>query len=280
MLSRFRGRIDREPMLLLLPAMVLLIVGFVLPVFQMLLASVTEADGASGATLENYRRILDSSYYLGAAWRSLKLGVMQVAVSLALAVPLAYLMTRVGNRLRALLLLLVVLPLMTSVVVRTFGWVVLLGPSGAADLIPGLSGLMGSQGLLGTESAIVIAMVQVLLPFAVLTTLSSMRGIEPSVVEASRTMGASWWTTMRTVVLPLSAPGIIAGGSLIFALSISSFITPQLVGGSELPVLAGTIYTQATIRLDWPFAAAQAVLLLGAVMLLLAAAGRVGRRWE
>lgn len=259
----------REPLLLVLPALLLLVIGFAIPVASMLVSSVTEAGGIKGLTLDNYQRFFETEFYLRAGLRSLKLSLIQTAVCLALAIPLAYIMARAGSRLRTALLVLVILPLMTSVVVRTFGWVVLMAPNG---LLGG-----NGQGLLGTETGIIIAMVQVLLPFAVLTILGVITGIDAQLEEAARTMGASFWSTMRHVVIPLAAPGILAGGTLVFALSISSFITPNLIGGARLPVLASTIYTDATVNLDWPFAAAQSVVLLAAVLVALMATARLGR---
>jgi len=163
-----------------------------------------------------------------------------------------------------------VLPLMTSVVVRTFGWIIVLGRGGPiADLL-----MLTGQGapdatLLHTETGINIAIVQLLLPFMTLTTLGVIGGIHRHLEEAARTMGAGFYRTLRHVVLPLSMPGLVSGSLLVFALSISSFVTPNLVGGVRLPVMAGAIYQQATSTLDWQFAAAQSTLLLAAVLGLL-----------
>lgn len=219
-----------------------------------------------------------SQYNLQAALRSLRLGVAQTVIALLIAIPLSYIMARAGSRLRTFLLIVVILPLMTSVVVRTFGWVVLMGPSGLLAQIPGVQALVGgTQGFLGTEIGVTIAMVQVLLPFAVLSILGVISGVESNLEEAARTLGAGFWKTMRHVVLPLSLPGIVAGGSLVFVLSVSSFITPRFIGGTQIPVFAQTIYVDATTNLDWPFASAQAVLLLAGVMLVLAATTRIGK---
>ena len=270
-------RTRKEPWLLLLPAIVLLALAFVTPVAGMLLMSVQSPAG--GFTLDNFTRLFASEYHLQAALRSLRLGVIQTVITLVIAVPLSYIMARAGSKVRSFLLIVVILPLMTSVVVRTFGWVVLMGPSGLMMQIPGAEFLVGgTQGFLGTETGVVIAMVQVLLPFAVLSILGVISGIRPQLEEASRTLGAGFWRTLRHVVLPLSVPGIVAGASLVFVLSVSSFITPRFIGGSQLPVFAQTIYVDATTNLDWAFAAAQAVLLFAGVMLVLAATSRLGKQ--
>lgn len=270
-------RTRKEPWLLLLPAIVLLALAFLTPVAGMLLMSVQSPAG--GFTLDNFTRLFASEYHLQAALRSLRLGVIQTVITLIIAVPLSYIMARAGSKVRSFLLIVVILPLMTSVVVRTFGWVVLMGPSGLMMQIPGAEFLVGgTQGFLGTEIGVVIAMVQVLLPFAVLSILGVISGIKPQLEEASRTLGAGFWRTLRHVVLPLSVPGIVAGASLVFVLSVSSFITPRFIGGSQIPVFAQTIYVDATTNLDWAFAAAQAVLLFAGVMLVLAATSRLGKQ--
>lgn len=270
-------RTRKEPWLLLLPAIVLLAMGFVTPVAGMLLMSVQSSAGGFG--LENFTRLFTSEYHLEAAWRSLRLALIQTIVTLALAFPLSYIMARAGSRLRSFLLMVIILPLMTSVVVRTFGWVVLMGPAGLLMKVPGLDMLVeGTQGFLGTEAGIVIAMVQVLLPFAVLSILGVLGGIGPQLEEASRTLGAGFWRTLAHVVVPLSIPGVVAGASLVFVLSVSSFITPRFIGGAQIPVFAQTIYVDATTNLNWPFAAAQAVLLFAGVMLVLMATARLGKQ--
>lgn len=267
----------REPLLLLLPGLGLMVIAFVAPVFGMLALSLT-APGVDGVTLIQFQKLFDSSYHISAAGRALRISLIQTLLSVLLAFPLAYLMSRVGSTLRTALLIIVILPLMTSVVVRTFGWLVLMGPGGLLGQLPGLELLGGTgQGLLGTEAGVIIAMVQVLLPFAVLTVLGVMGSVTPALEEASRSLGAGFWRTMWHVVLPLTIPGIAAGATLVFALSVSSFITPRMIGGYQLPVLASTIYTDATTNLDWPFAAAQSVLLFAGVMLVIAAALRGGR---
>lgn len=270
-------RTRREPWLLLLPAIVLLALAFITPVAGMLLMSVQSSAG--GFTLDNFTRLFTSEYHLQAALRSLRLGVTQTVITLVIAIPLSYVMARAGSKVRSFLLIVVILPLMTSVVVRTFGWVVLMGPSGLLMKIPGAELLVGgTQGFLGTETGVVIAMVQVLLPFAVLSILGVISGIRPQLEEASRTLGAGFWRTLWHVVLPLAIPGIVAGASLVFVLSVSSFITPRFIGGAQIPVFAQTIYVDATTNLDWSFAAAQAVLLFAGVMLVLAATSRLGKQ--
>lgn len=265
-----RGRrLTSETLVLVTPATALLFGAFLFPVGQVLVLSlVPPVPGQS--VLANFARFFVDDYYLLVAWRTLRLSLIITLATAILGFPLAYVMARAGPRLRFWLLILTVLPLMTSVVIRTFGWIILLGRGGVVADIAEALGLAGrSFTLLHTETGIVLAMVQVLLPFMTITVLGVMNGIPGPLEEAARTMGAGFWRTLRHVVLPLSLPGLVSGSLLVFALSISSFITPNLVGGVRLPVLAGAIYQQATSTLDWNFAAAQSVLLLAAVLALI-----------
>lgn len=257
-----------EDALLIGPGLVILAVAFALPLVRILALGFEAPEG--GGAFSQFSRFLADPYYLGIGWRTLKLSALITVICAVIGFPLAYIMARVGPRARLWIVILVILPLMTSVVVRTFGWMVLLGRGG---LVPWTLYKLGFVGrnftLMQTETAIVIGMVQVLLPFMTLSILGVILKIDGRLEEAARTMGASFLTTVRTVVLPLARPGLIAGSLLVFSLSASSFVTPSLLGGARLPVLAGAVYETATKTLEWPFAAAQAMILLAGVLLVL-----------
>lgn len=238
-----------------------MLVAFVVPVGQVLWLSVVTEDGQF--TLAHFARLFEDSYYLRLIGRTLRLSLLITLGCLLLGWPLAYITTRIHPRFRLWLLILIVLPLMTSVVIRTFGWVVILGRGGVmASVLQWLELAPRNFGLLFTESGLVISMVQVLLPFMTLPILGVLAKHDPSIEEAARTNGAGFFRSLWHVVIPLSLPGVISGSLLAFALSASSFITPNLIAGVRLPVLASSIYRQATSTLDWHFAAAQAVVLL------------------
>jgi ABC-type spermidine/putrescine transport system, permease component I len=250
------------------PGILLLALAFILPIVEMLRLSFVGTDGS--VTVEHFVRFLSDPYYLGVVWRTIYLSILITAICAAVGFPLAYVMARVSPQLRLWLIVLVILPLMTSVVVRTFGWMVLLGRGGLIPVVLWKLGLAGRNfTLMHTEAAIVIGMVQVLLPFTTLSILGVIMKIDRRLEEAARTMGASFLATMCNVVLPLAMPGILAGSLLAFTLSVSSFITPSLLGGVRLPVVAGSIYESATKTLEWNFAAAQSVILLVGVLIVL-----------
>ncbi|GGE82018.1 ABC transporter permease [Stappia taiwanensis] len=256
-----------ENTLLVLPGLLLLALAFFVPITQMLVLSVS---GENGPTLDHFTRFLGDPYYLNVLWRTVRLSLIITVICAAVGFPLAYIMARVGPRLRLWLIVLVILPLMTSVVVRTFGWMVLLSRSGLVPQVLRDLGLAERNfSIMQTELAIVIGMVQVLLPFMTLSILGVVTRIDRRLEEAARTMGCTFMQTLRTVVFPLAVPGIVAGSLLVFTLSASSFVTPNLLGGSRIQVLAASIYRSVTQTLDWPFAAAQAVILFAGILLIL-----------
>jgi len=268
--------VKREPLLLLLGPVAFLAALFVLPVAQVLVLAFDGGDGGPG--LAQFARLFADAYHPLVAWRTIRLALLTTLATAALGIPLAYVMHRSGGWVRAALTVVIVLPLMTSVVIRTFGWLVILGRGGLlARMLEPLDLVGRNFSLMHTEAGIVIAMTQVLLPFMALTVLAAISRVDRSLEEAARTMGAGLWQTLRLVVLPLARPGIVSGSLLVFALAASSFVTPMLVGGVRLPVLAGAVYQQVTGTLDWPFAAAQATLLLVLALLVILPYARLGR---
>lgn len=260
----------REPAALLSPGLFFLLLAFFFPAFQLLVQSfLTFGEEPTRFTLEHYAKAVVDDFYAGVALRTFRLALIITGLCLLIGFPLSVIIARSGPVLRTSLIVLIILPLMTSVVIRTFGWLVILGPGGVLSWTLQNLGLIDrSVSLMHTETGIVIAMVQVLLPFLVLTTLGSLGQIPPSLEEASRVMGAGFFRSIYHVTLPLSVPGLASGSLLVFALSISSFITPSLVGGVRLQVMAGSIYQQMTGSFDWGFGAALSVILLVATLLL------------
>ncbi|MCI5076686.1 ABC transporter permease [Oricola sp.] len=264
-------RLSREPALLLSPGLLFLLLAFFFPAIQLLAQSFLTVGAEAGRfTLEHYAKVVVDDFYAGVALRTFRLALIITALCLLIGFPLAVVMSRAGPTLRTILIVLIILPLMTSVVIRTFGWLVILGPGGVLSWTLQQLGLIErSMSLMHTETGVVLAMVQVLLPFLVLTTLGSIGQIPASLEEASRTMGAGFFGSIYHVTLPLSVPGLASGSLLVFALSISSFITPSLVGGVRLQVMAGSIYQQMTGSFDWGFGAALSVILLVITLMLI-----------
>jgi len=267
-----------ENFLLLLPGMALLAFAFLLPVGAMLvLAFSTE----TGFGVEHFTRFFGQGFYVAILWRTIKLSLLITLVCALIGFPLAYIMARSGSRMRTWLSILLILPLMTSVVIRSFGWMVLLNRSGPIVGLLRDLGLVGRNfNLMQSETAIVIAMVQVLLPFMTLSVLGVMIRLDIKFEEAGRTMGCSFLGVLLHIVLPLCSPGLLAGSLLTFTLSASSFVTPSLLGGARVQVLATSIYNSVTQTLDWSFASAQAVILFAGIAFLLVFYLRLSRQGD
>jgi putative spermidine/putrescine transport system permease protein len=222
-------------------------------------------------------------FYLSVAGRTLQLGAVTVLATTALSFPLALVFCASRPGVQRLLLLVIIMPLLTSVVVRTFAWIVILAREGVinqAILAMGLSA--APVPLLQTEVGLVLALTQIDMPLMVLPLITVMRAVDPDVLDASRALGASRWRTFFQVILPLSLPGWVAGATLVFASSVAAFISQSVIGGGRLVFLPGVIWQQSMVVYNWPFAAVAAVTLMVAVLtgigLLGAAGARLGRR--
>lgn len=261
-----------EPALLLTPGAIALTAAFLLPILQVLSYAFFKDGALSFAALDwsAWRRLGEDDYHLFVGLRTLRIGLLVTAFTLLFGYPLALIIDAAPSRLKALLLLALLLPLMTSVVVRTFGWLVILGRGGPiARTLRDLGLVPNNFQLAYTETGIVIAMTQVLLPYMVLVLVGVIGQIDRRYIEAARAMGGSWSDALRHVIFPLSLPGVLAGSVLVFAVTISSFITPVLIGGLKLPVLAAGVFHSAIAYNDWPLAAAQATALFAVVAIVL-----------
>lgn len=178
-----------------------------------------------------------------------------------------------------MLILVIVLPLLTSAVVRTFAWVVILGRQGIVNTtLLALGAIDTPVRLLYTESAVVVALAQIQLPLMVLPVITALGNIDPNLRHASHALGAGRWRTFFEITLPLSAPGVLAGGLLVYAGSVSAFVTQTLVGGGQMILMPYYMYQQAIQGNDYPFAATIAMILLVSVLVIVTAMNLVGRR--
>jgi putative spermidine/putrescine transport system permease protein len=226
--------------------------------------------------LQNYTRFLTDSFYLGVLWNTISLGLWVTVVCLILGYPLAYSLARTpSRRRRSLGVTILLIPLMTSVVVRSYGWLILLANSGPINQLLHAVRLVDQPlQLLFKPQGVVVALAEVFLPFMVLSIMPVLQGIDPHLEEASQSLGAGPVQTFRQVVLPLSLPGVAAGALLVFVLTISAFATPRLVGGATTHVLSIFIYDQALGVFNWPFGSAVSMLLLLVVLFLTWLQGR------
>lgn len=245
--------------LMLLPAVLVLAVLFAYPLLGIVNRSVYKA----GYTLDMYRQIFRVPVYLQVILATFKVSALVTMVCLALGYPLAYMLATRRPRTAQLLMIIVVLPFFTSIIVRTYAWMVLLGRNGIVNQYLMALGLSDKPLLLlYNQGGVVIGMSYVLLPYMVLTVYSVMRNIDPRLVRAAHSLGASRLQAFRRVFLPLSLPGIAGGTLLVFILSLGFFITPALMGGPGDMMIAMLIEREVEITLNWSFASALAVILL------------------
>jgi putative spermidine/putrescine transport system permease protein len=268
---------------LLAPATLALIVFFVLPLVWLFRASFDRGLDSgvivSAFTLENYQEFFSDRFYQQELLRTLRLGVVITALTLVATYPIALFLARSTSRWRGLLVALAIAPLLTSTVVRTYGWLVILGNDGLVNgALLGIGLIDRPLRLINDEIGVVIGLVEILMPYMALGLLSGFGRINPDVEEAAMSLGANPLRTFWRVTFPLSLPGVATGVLLVFVLTISSFVTPQLLGGGRVFLMATEIYDQATYTLDWPFAAAISFLLLLLFGVVIAIYTRVLRR--
>jgi len=267
--------------LCLIPLLVLLLAFFVLPfgvmLYQSFFLSLLQAPAGSPPTLANYAKVFGDFFYLRVLLQTLALGVAVTALTLVLGYPVAYFLARAAARSRRLLILLVIAPLVVSIVIRSYGWMVLLGRAGTVNTVLQALGLIDRPlPLMYNWFGVVVALTQVLLPFMILTLASVIEGIPESLEDTAAVLGAGWWQRFRHVVLPLSMEGVGAGTTLVLTLTIGSFVSVLLLGGSDTLILPLLIYQQV-ILLNNNFAAALGMLLLALSVMLLYVQARAFR---
>ncbi len=248
--------------LALAPIVLVLLVFFVGP----LLLNVSESlrIGGGGPTLSEYARVIGDAYYLQVIAQTLGLGLAVTAICAVLGYPLAYAIARLSGPAKALLIFAVVMPLLVNVVVRSYGWMVVLSGAGLLNWVLGGLGLPRLE-LMYSWTGVTIALVHVLLPFMVLSVAASLETLDERLEEAALVLGASPARVFRHVTLPLSLEGLITGAILCFTLTIGSFVTVMLLGKTSTMVMPLLIYQQLTVASNWPFAAAMGVTLLAIV---------------
>ena len=268
---------------LLLPAVLLLLVAFVLPVGMLVPTSfrpyVPLVGITGGFTVGYYTRLVTDSYYLEIIGRTLSLGLTVTLATLLIGYPLAYFLARTHSRWRNWLTLLVVFPLYLNLVVRTFGWIALLAQNGLVNQALQTLGVVNEPvKLLFNFAGLMIALTHIFLPFMVLVLIGPIQNIPRDVEDAARVLGASWGSTFLRVTLPLSMPGILSGSILVFVLTISALVTPRLLGGPTYQVMSTLIFDEFLQRLNWPAGSAAALLLTLMVLTLVFLSGVLARR--
>jgi mannopine transport system permease protein len=248
--------------LLTLPLIATFAVGFLYPVSK--LVALGFANGA-----ESYLRLGQDPLYLSVLTTTVITATAVTAFCLVFGYPVAFAMTRLTGKAALITAACVFVPLWTSVLIRSYAWIVLLQRNGLINNALQDAGLLDQPlKLLYTQGAVILGMTHILLPFAILPIYSTLRTLPPDFARAAANLGAGPVRTFLLITLPLSLPGVFAGGILCFVLALGFYITPALIGGPGSMLMATLIGQQTTVLLDWPFAAALSTILLSVTLLI------------
>jgi len=257
----------KVPFLLVSPAVLFYSIFLVTPLIITFLMSFHGYSMYTGIsddyTLANYIEVLTDSYFYEIFLRTFTMSVAVAVLCTALAVIEALILYRMNAFYKSISLLIILGPLLISVVVRTLGWAILIGETGIISEIPVLMGISEKPiSLMYTQIGVVITMVHVLAPFSIIAVMATMSKLDESIVNASLSLKASSFFTLRKVLLPQLMPGILSGIMIVFTLSITAFATPAIIGGRKLKVIAMVIYDEFLATLNWPLGASIAVILI------------------
>lgn len=262
-----RSRTRWELLALLIPGLIGLLLAFILPVLAMFRMSLNE-HGTAGALVEtisigSYQAVLTDPFYWQVICNTLVMGFGCALAAVVLSYPLALFLVRTTSKWKGVLIALAIAPLLTSAVARTFGWIAILGDQGM------INSVLMSLGVVETPLRMnnnmfgsTVALVEILMPYSILAMISGFGRLNPALEEAAGSLGASKFKVFTKITLPLTLPGIFTGFLLVFVLAISAFVTPRLMGGGRVFILATEIYNEATQTLNWPLASALAMILL------------------
>ncbi|MGO4117494.1 ABC transporter permease [Rhizobium ruizarguesonis] len=268
------------PLLLIAPAAILLGFFLVLPYLNIIVMSFrVPGQGtpyAPGFTTGNYSKFFSDIFYINQMVNTLWIGFVTTFACLVLGYPVAWQLARGTSVIRSLGYGLVLSPLLVGIVIRSYGWTILLGNNGLINrALAGWGLIDGPLPLMYNALGIVIALVHVFLPFMILPIMSAIQGIDPSLESAARSLGASKFKAFRRITLPLSMPGIQAGCILVFVLSLSAYVTPSLIGGLRVKTMAVTVVDALIDTFQWPFGSALALMMSVTGAIVVAIFGRL-----
>lgn len=271
--------------ILLLPALLVLGAVYLLPMLGLARMAFNET-GPTGAmvpafSLATFGALLDDPFTLETTINALRLAFVSTTLALLLAYPLSLFLFRTRTRFRGLLIALAVAPMLVSGVVRVFGWLAILGDRGLVNaLLQGFALISQPIRLVNNEFGVSIGLAESLMPYMILALLAGFGRLDRAVEEAAASLGARPWRVFLRVTLPLSLPAVVLGYLLCFVLAMSAYITPKLLGGGRVFVLATEIFDQAVTSVNWPLAAAMALYALALVLVLISAYAALTRRVE
>ncbi|WP_373711736.1 ABC transporter permease [Jeotgalibaca porci] len=255
-----------SPYLIVAPGLILLVVFLVLPLFSIIWP--TLYDG--GFTLDSYISFFNSNYNVSILWRTVKLSMIVTVLSVIFGLPTAYFIARSNRKWRSLMMGLVLFPLLTNSVVRSFAWINILGTNGIINRALLATGLIQEPiQLLYTEFAITIGSLYLFLPLMITTLVGILENIDSEIVEAAETLGASPVVAFMKVIWPLSIPGVIVGSILVFTGTLTAYTTPQLLGGNQNMMMSTFLYQNAMTLGNWQNAGVIALIMIVTTMVVM-----------
>ena len=271
----------KKKKLLTLPTLIWLLIFTVVPLVIMLVYSFQNGDGVF--SLENYAKFFKKATYLKLTWRTIYTSLLVTVFSLIIAYPIAYALAKHIKKGKIVILALLIIPFFTNQLVRVYSWLIFLQDGGILQTLLSSIGLISidsSLGILYTRAAVVIALVHAYFPYMIVTIYMALERMDDSLLEASRVLGASSFTTFRRVVFPTSMPGVISGILIVFVPCLGSFVEPRILGGTNGTVIGTVVETQFKELSVWNFGAAIAFILLLLVVISMALINWWGRRYD
>jgi len=252
--------------LLLLPGILFLTIFMIIPI---LLTIGTTFNDGQGFTLQGYVDLFKDEYFIDILLTTLRVGLLTTIICILLGFPAAYYISKLGSRKKAIMLLLTIFPLLTSPVVRSFSWMVIIGKNGVLNkMLMGMGWIETPLDILYTPTSIIIGLVHLFLPLIIVTLVGVMENIEPDLLKAAESLGASRWAVFSKVVVPLCVPGLLIGSILVFVGSFTAYTTPALLGGKQR-VISTFLYQNAITLNDWQLASMIATVMVAVTVFVI-----------
>ena len=257
------------------PAALAVLAMLIIPV----LVTLSTTLGTERGVFDPYTRFLNSGFRMRVLWRTLEVSLATTAISVLVGFLAAYAVARAPRRLKSLLIIAAVFPLLTGVIVRSFAWLIILGREGILNTaLLGLGVLSEPVQMLYTQGSVIVAMVYLFTPLMILTLVGVLEGIPDDLMQAAASLGATPAGAFRQVVLPLAVPGLIVGAVLVFTGSFTAYATPHLMGGEQQMMLGTFLYQRAMVTLDWVGASTVAAIMVVITLAVVLAMSRLARR--
>ena len=257
------------------PATIAVAVFLVIPVANTILTTFGDPEGVFAPYIAFY----NSGFRRTVLYRTVEIALVTTAISLTLGFLTAWVVAKAPGRIKSILIIAAVFPLLTGVVIRSFAWMIILGKNGILNgFLMWTGAITAPLSMLYTEGAVIVAMVYLFTPLMILTLVGVLEGIPEDLVQASQSLGANPAATFRQVIFPLAVPGLIVGSVLVFTGSFTSYATPQILGGERQMMMGTFLYQRAMVTFDWVGASTIAAVMIVVTFAVVLVMSRVARR--